>query len=54
MKTRGGAAGFGADRDLLKKLAADPCGPLGLDYRQIPVEHFLVGLFSVVGGNAQQ
>ena len=32
---------------------ATPRGPLGLDYRQIGAEHFLVGILGVCGAEAQ-
>src|SRR6185312_11093782 len=39
---------------LARFVLADPRGPLGLDYRQIPVEHFFVGVFATLGAKAQR
>ncbi len=40
---RDAASGEGGDFAIF--IPADPCRPLGLDYRRIPLEHFLVGGF---------
>ena len=45
MKTHGGAVGFGRGRVPSKNSTAEPRCPPGWDYRQIVVEHFLVGGF---------
>jgi hypothetical protein len=37
-----------------EKSVATPRGPLGLDYRQIPVEHFLIGVVATIGALAQR
>jgi len=36
----------GTTHDSFEHRLADPRGPLGLDYRQIPVEHFFVGVLT--------
>jgi len=43
----------GGDDDQSQNLPADPRGPLGLDYRQIGLEHFLIGAYPHVARKAQ-
>ncbi len=43
-----------AYHEAMEKRFANPRSPLGLDYRQIGVEHFLVGSFATLRATAQR